>query len=90
MYTCFDVLCPIHGILQVGPKEGDTADRQKYYQGIKFYDPEIIGDTPETVELKGVRNLVQACSRSLGQQKGLRVFDANGQVRIHFPGLSLQ
>ena len=30
-------------LLQVVPKEGDTADRSKYYQGIKFYDPEIIG-----------------------------------------------
>lgn len=25
--------------VKVQPKEGDTADRQKYYQGIKFYDP---------------------------------------------------
>jgi hypothetical protein len=24
----------------VGPKEGD-ADRQKYFQGIKFFDPEV-------------------------------------------------
>lgn len=26
----------------VGPKEGDTADRQKYFQGIKFFDPEVM------------------------------------------------
>ncbi|BBH01007.1 NAD(P)-binding Rossmann-fold superfamily protein [Prunus dulcis] len=31
----------------VGPKEGDTPDRQKYSQGIKFFEPEIKGDSPE-------------------------------------------
>lgn len=36
--------------VKVQPKEGDTADRAKYMQGIKFYDPEIVGDTPESVE----------------------------------------
>lgn len=65
--------------VKVAPKEGDTVDRAKYYQGacacvrmtpgvttsqgphpqqhashpppgIKFYDPEIVGDTPEAVE----------------------------------------
>lgn len=36
--------------VKVAPKEGDTADRAKYMQGIKFYDPEIVGDTPESVE----------------------------------------
>lgn len=50
-------------------------------QGIKFYDPEIVGDTPETVELQGVRNLVQACKQSLGRAAGLQVFDAGGKVR---------
>ncbi len=33
--------------VKVVPKEGDTPDRAKYMQGIKFYDPEIVGDTPE-------------------------------------------
>ena len=41
--------------VKVAPKEGDTNDRSKYYQGIKFYDPEIVGDTPESVELGGMR-----------------------------------
>lgn len=30
--------------LQVAPKEGDTPDRAKYYQGIKFYDPQVCVD----------------------------------------------
>lgn len=25
--------------VRVQPKEGDTPDRQKYMQGVKFYDP---------------------------------------------------
>jgi uncharacterized protein YbjT (DUF2867 family) len=33
--------------VRVQPVEGDTADRAKYNQGIKFYLPEIVGDTPE-------------------------------------------
>lgn len=45
---------------RVQPKEGDTPDRAKYNQGIKFYEPEIVGDTPENVEYLGVKNLVQA------------------------------
>lgn len=43
----------------VGPKEGDTVDRQKYYQGIKFFDPEVKGDSPEAVEYRGVQNLLE-------------------------------
>lgn len=42
----------------VGPKEGDTAERQKYYQGIKFFDPEVKGDTPEAVEYRGLQNVL--------------------------------
>jgi hypothetical protein len=49
----------------VAPKEGDTAARDKYKQGIKFYDPEIVGDTPERVDAAGVRNLLAALAPSL-------------------------
>ncbi|UPR02797.1 NAD(P)-binding domain-containing protein [Chloropicon primus] len=45
---------------KVAPKEGDTDKRDKYYQGIKFFDPEIVGDTPEVVDFEGVKNLVDA------------------------------
>ncbi|KAK9936625.1 hypothetical protein M0R45_013454 [Rubus argutus] len=34
-------------------REGDTPDRQKYSQGIKFFEPEIKGDSPEKVEYIG-------------------------------------
>jgi uncharacterized protein YbjT (DUF2867 family) len=53
--------------VRVQPVEGDTPDRAKYNQGIKFYQPEIVGDTPERVEYLGVKNLVQAVARHLNQ-----------------------
>eukprot|EP00775_Hariotina_reticulata_P012925 gene12925-13053_t len=56
--------------VKVQPKEGDTADRAKYYQGIKFYDPEIVGDTPEAVEFKGLQNVVDAVAEQLGYEQG--------------------
>lgn len=37
-----------------------------YVAGIKFFDPEIVGDTPETVEFKGMRNLLDAVAGHLG------------------------
>ena len=48
--------------VRVQPVEGDTPDRAKYYQGVKFYQPEVVGDTPERVEYQGVKNLVQAAA----------------------------
>lgn len=46
--------------VRVQPQEGDTPDRAKYYQGIKFYLPEIVGDTPESVDYRGIQNLLNA------------------------------
>lgn len=48
--------------VRVQPVEGDTPDRAKYNQGIKFYLPEIVGDTPERVEYLGVKNLIDAAA----------------------------
>jgi uncharacterized protein YbjT (DUF2867 family) len=47
---------------RVQPKEGDTPTREKYYQGIKFYMPEVV-DIPEVVEYQGMQNLVTATCR---------------------------
>jgi len=49
-------------------------------QGIKFYDPEIVGDTPETVELVGVRNLLAAAGDRLGCAAGKTIFTTDGSV----------
>ncbi|PIG94993.1 CIA30 family protein [Gloeocapsopsis sp. IPPAS B-1203] len=51
--------------VRVQPVEGDTPDRAKYNQGIKFYQPEIVGDTPEAVEYLGVKNLVEVAAKHL-------------------------
>jgi uncharacterized protein YbjT (DUF2867 family) len=42
---------------KVQPVEGDTPQREKYYQGIKFYLPEVV-DVPEQVEYEGIKNLL--------------------------------
>lgn len=50
---------------RVQPKEGDTLDRAKYYQGIKFYLPEVVGDTPESIDYQGIKNLLHAVADPL-------------------------
>ncbi|WP_353931085.1 CIA30 family protein [Okeanomitos corallinicola TIOX110] len=61
--------------VRVQPVEGDTADRAKYNQGVKFYQPEIVGDTPENVEYQGVKNLVEAARRNLPNSDEKVIFD---------------
>ncbi|WCJ27243.1 NAD(P)-binding Rossmann-fold superfamily protein [Euphorbia peplus] len=58
----------------VGPKEGDTPDRAKYSQGIKFFEPEIKGDSPELVEFIGMKNIINAVKESVGQRNGKLLF----------------
>ncbi len=60
--------------VRVQPIEGDTPDRAKYYQGVKFYQPEIVGDTPERVEYLGVKNLAQAAA-NLNKADETLIFD---------------
>lgn len=60
---------------KIVPKEGDDADRSKYYQGIKFYDPEVEGDTPESVEYRGMQNVLQALKNRLPRADGLQIFN---------------
>lgn len=65
--------------VKVQPKEGDTPDRSKYLQGIKFYDPELADDTPRAVELGGMTALLDAAgaARALGASEvGWPLFDA--------------
>ncbi len=63
--------------VRVQPVEGDTPDRAKYNQGVKFYMPEVVGDTPENVEYKGVKNLVEAAKKNLPQSNEKILFDFN-------------
>jgi uncharacterized protein YbjT (DUF2867 family) len=50
--------------VKVQPVEGDTPTREKYYQGIKFYMPEVV-DSPELVDYQGIKNLVEVVENSL-------------------------
>lgn len=59
---------------RVQPVEGDTPNREKYYQGIKFYLPEVV-DTPELVEYRGVQNLLHAAAQELHKAGEKLIFD---------------
>lgn len=50
--------------VRVQPVEGDTPSREKYYQGIKFYLPEVV-DSPEKVDYQGISNLLQLATKTL-------------------------
>jgi uncharacterized protein YbjT (DUF2867 family) len=58
---------------KVQPVEGDTPTREKYYQGIKFYLPEVV-DIPEKVEYEGMKNLVAGAKKYLKSDERL-IFD---------------
>jgi uncharacterized protein YbjT (DUF2867 family) len=59
---------------KVQPVEGDTPTREKYYQGIKFYLPEVV-DIPELVEYKGIKNLVKVVSQYIPAPADQLIFD---------------
>ena len=56
-------------------------------QGIKFYEPEVVGDTPEAVEFRGIHNLLAAVKEHVGYRHGKLIFSADGQV-FFFPQVS--
>lgn len=59
---------------KVQPVEGDTPTREKYYQGIKFYLPEVV-DIPELVEYEGIKNLLQVVSQYIPDATERVMFD---------------
>lgn len=59
---------------KVQPVEGDTPTREKYYQGVKFYLPEVV-DTPELVEYEGIENLVRVVSQHIPAATDRVIFD---------------
>ncbi|KAL4444961.1 hypothetical protein ABPG77_004011 [Micractinium sp. CCAP 211/92] len=62
--------------------EGDDADRSRYYQGIKFYNPQIEGDTPESVELNGMKNLLAAVGAQLSGTGSRLLFSPDGRGAV--------
>ncbi|CAI0475796.1 unnamed protein product [Linum tenue] len=73
----------------VGPKEGDTPDRAKYSQGIKFFEPEIKGDSPEMVEYLGMQNLINAVKGTVALRGGKLLFGCEGSEFKDLPWGSL-
>lgn len=72
---------------RVQPVEGDTPTREKYYQGIKFYLPEV-ADSPEQVEYRGIKNLVEAVKQHLPKATEKVIFDfADPAVNIRDWGI---
>ncbi|CAN4105645.1 unnamed protein product [Withania somnifera] len=69
----------------VGPKEGDTPDRAKYSQGIKFFEPEIKGDSPEMVEYNGMKNLINAIKENVDLRTGKLLFGYEGNSFKELP-----
>ncbi|GMJ14738.1 hypothetical protein like AT4G18810 [Hibiscus trionum] len=64
----------------IGPKEGDTPERAKYSQGVKFFEPEIKGDSPEMVEYIGMKNLINAVRENVGLRTGKLLFGFEDQI----------
>ncbi|NBD32007.1 MAG: NAD(P)H-binding protein [Cyanobacteria bacterium] len=60
---------------RIQPVEGDTPNREKYYQGVKYYEPEVAESTPEAVEYKGIHHLVQLAAQTLPVPSLLPIFD---------------
>nr|WP_081942903.1 CIA30 family protein [Myxosarcina sp. GI1] len=72
---------------KVQPVEGDTPTREKYYQGIKFYLPEV-ADSPEQVEYRGINNLLEVIKQNLPHATNKVIFDfADPAVNIKDWGL---
>ncbi|KAK9268198.1 hypothetical protein L1049_010641 [Liquidambar formosana] len=69
----------------VGPKEGDTPDRAKYSQGIKFFEPEIKGDSPEMVEYIGMKNLINAVKGGVGLRSGKLLYGFEDNLSRELP-----
>jgi hypothetical protein len=70
---CLHQMCHGHDRLM-------TSTKCLVLQGIKFYDPEIVGDTPQTVEYRGLHNLVTLLRQHVGLRAGQLLFAPDGSV----------
>ncbi|MDR9405205.1 MAG: CIA30 family protein [Halothece sp. Uz-M2-17] len=60
---------------RIQPVEGDTPNREKYYQGVKFYEPEVAESSPEAVEYKGIQNLLKLAKPWLSDTTYFPIFN---------------
>ena len=49
-------------------------------QGIKFYDPEVVGGTPKQVEYEGIMRLLEGIKEQVGLEKGKTILDPSDKV----------
>lgn len=74
-----DALFDIAGAINcTGTKTGpvdDDEQRSKYYQGVVYYPPEVLEDTPSNVELRGVRRVAGLAQGELDMMKGTTAGD---------------
>lgn len=62
----------------VGPP-GDTPDRAMYLQGVVFYPPVVLDETPENVEYVGERALANMAAEKLGGERVVEVVAHGGK-----------
>eukprot|EP00199_Chlamydomonas_sp_CCMP681_P001464 CAMPEP_0119103538 /NCGR_PEP_ID=MMETSP1180-20130426/1956_1 /TAXON_ID=3052 ORGANISM="Chlamydomonas cf sp, Strain CCMP681" /NCGR_SAMPLE_ID=MMETSP1180 /ASSEMBLY_ACC=CAM_ASM_000741 /LENGTH=608 /DNA_ID=CAMNT_0007088073 /DNA_START=1 /DNA_END=1827 /DNA_ORIENTATION=- len=77
--------CVSCAAVKIQPKEGDNSERSKYMQGIQFFDPEVADNSPEAVELTGMRNLLAALGPRLGLLQGLPLLQGDGRGQAWGP-----
>ena len=56
--------------LALGSFPVTPSNKCRYFQGIKFYEPELASDTPKAVEYDGMQALLAATAEHLGQVDG--------------------
>lgn len=59
---------------KIGPRD-DDVERSKYVQGIKFYPPVVLEDSPQNVEYVGVSRLASLVRSEFAATKGVRCAD---------------
>jgi hypothetical protein len=60
----------------------------RYMQGIKFFDPQVMKDTPEGVELDGLSCVLNMVGSQLGQRSGVALLDPSAprpSLAFHSP-----
>lgn len=60
---------------KIGPQD-DDVERSKYTQGLKFFPPVVLEDTPQNVEYNGVSRLVSLVRSEFATAKGVRCADS--------------
>ena len=55
----------------------------RYMQGIKFFEPQIMRDTPDAVERDGLSYVLECVASQLGQRTGVPLLDPSAPPSPH-------